>query len=302
MQTCAKINLFLKVLGTRPDGYHDLETVFLPISGLYDDVTVSPSAKQELSISCNDHELETEKNLCLKAARAFCAKTGCPQSFHVELVKRIPVAAGLGGGSSDAAATLLQLNSLVEAPLSQDELRKLAATVGADVPFFLQSRPAKATGIGDILSPIDISAKLNVLVVSPGIPIPVKWAYDHCQPQPAVTLAEFCEACASQDVEAIAKLCHNDLEYAIFDKFPLIAMMRDHLLQDGALCVHVSGSGSSLFAILPSNPKDDAFASFLQQQKNLDICDKFATTFQDVKTLSIHHNARPNTSPTDTIS
>ena len=274
MQTCAKINLFLKVLGTRPDGYHELETVFLPIPGLYDDVTVTPSEKQGLSISCNDHELETEKNLCLKAARAFCNQTGLPQAFHVELVKRIPVAAGLGGGSSDAAATLLQLNHFLEKPLSQDELIKLAASIGADVPFFLNPTPSAATGIGDILSPINLSAKLDVLVISPGIPIPVKWAYDHCHPQPAVTLTEFQQACAANSAEAIAKLCHNDLEYAIFEKFPLIAMMRDHLLKDGALCVHVSGSGSSLFALLPQNRHD--------------IRDAFANTFQDVASMTMH--------------
>ena len=274
MKTIAKINLFLKVLGTRLDGYHELETVFLPIPDLYDDVTVTPSEKQGLSISCNDHELETEKNLCLKAARAFCNQTGLSQAFHVELVKRIPVAAGLGGGSSDAAATLLQLNNFLDKPLSQSELIKLAASIGADVPFFLNPTPSAATGIGDILSPIDLSAKLDVLVVSPGIPIPVKWAYDHCRPQPAVTLAEFCQACVANDTEAIANLCHNDLEYAIFDKFPLIAMMRDRLMQDGALCVHVSGSGSSLFALLPPNRRD--------------IHDAFANAFQDVPSLSIH--------------
>ena len=255
MQTCAKINLFLKVLGTRADGYHELETVFLPISELYDDVTVTPSDQPSLSISCNMSELETEGNLCLKAARAFCA-------------------AGLGGGSSDAAATLLQLTGFLEKPLPHGELVKLAASVGADVPFFLEPTPSAATGIGDILSPIAVSANLDVLVVSPGIPIPVKWAYDHCVPQPAVTLDEFRQTCASASVEDIAKLCHNDLEYAIFDKFPLIAMMRDHLLAKGALCVHVSGSGSSLFAILPPNRHD--------------IRDDFTNAFQDVASMTMH--------------
>ena len=274
MQTCAKINLFLKVLGTRADGYHELETVFLPIPELFDDVTVTPSDKPSLSISCNMPELETDGNLCLKAARAFCNQTGLPQAFHVDLVKRIPVAAGLGGGSSDAAATILQLNRYLQKPLSHGELVKLAATVGADVPFFLKPTPSAATGIGDVLSPIDVSANLDVLVISPGIPIPVKWAYDHCKPQPAVTLDEFRQTCASDSVETIAKLCHNDLEYAIFDKFPVIAMMRDHLLAKGALCVHVSGSGSSLFAILPPNRHD--------------IRDDFANAFQDVTSMTMH--------------
>ena len=272
MRTCAKINLFLKVLGTRQDGYHELETVFLPIHGLYDDVTVTPSGKPSLSISCNSHELETDNNLCLKAARAFCNQTGLPQAFHVALVKRIPVAAGLGGGSSDAAATLLQLNGLLEKPLPSSELVNLAATVGADVPFFLNPTPSVATGIGEILSPMPLAPKLNVLVISPGIPIPVKWAYDHCRPQPAATLDDFRLTCAGQSAEAIAKLCHNDLEYAIYDKFPLLCMMRDFLLKEGALCVHVSGSGSSLFAILPEN-RDD-------------IRDSFVNAFQDVSTLT----------------
>ena len=273
MRTCAKINLFLKVLGTRPDGYHELETVFLPIQGLYDDVTVTDSDQKGLSFSCDNHELETENNLCLKAARAFCEKTATEPHFHISLEKRIPIAAGLGGGSSDAAATLLQLNKLISNPLPDNELTRLAASVGADVPFFLKSTPAAATGIGDILFPITITANLNVLVISPGIPIPVKWAYDHCRTQPAATLQDFLHACTEQSSENIAKLCHNDLEYAIFDKFPLLCLMRDRLLADGAYCVHVSGSGSSLFAILPEN-RHDIRASFME-------------AFQDVSTLSV---------------
>ncbi|MCR4575456.1 MAG: 4-(cytidine 5'-diphospho)-2-C-methyl-D-erythritol kinase [Lentisphaeria bacterium] len=274
MKTCAKINLFLKVLGTRPDGYHELETVFLPIPELYDDVTVTFSDKKELSFSCNLAELNTQDNLCLKAARAFCEKTAVETCFRISLIKRIPVAAGLGGGSSDAAATLLQLNQLISKPLSRDALVRLAASVGADVPFFLNPTPSAATGIGDVLSPITISTKLNVLVASPGIPIPVKWAYDHCKSQPTVTLQDFLQTCAVKDAEAIAKLCHNDLEYAIFDKFPLLCMMRDQLLAEGALCVHVSGSGSSLFALLP-------------QQNVHAISEKFNEAFQDVPTLTV---------------
>ena len=282
MQTCAKINLFLKVLGTRVDGYHELETVFLPIPKLFDDVTVTPSNKPSLSISCNMPELETDGNLCLKAARAFCNQTGLPQAFHVELVKRIPVAAGLGGGSSDAAATILQLNGFLKNPLPDFRLREIAVSVGADIPFFINPTPSKGLGLGNILSPIDISSQLDVLVVSPGIPIPAKWAYkayddyknDNKIPPPTANLNEFCQACASASAEEIAKLCHNDLEYAIFDKFPLIAMMRDHLLAKGALCAHVSGSGSSLFALLPHDRRD--------------IRDDFANAFQDVASMTIH--------------
>ncbi|MBR6059962.1 MAG: 4-(cytidine 5'-diphospho)-2-C-methyl-D-erythritol kinase [Victivallales bacterium] len=274
MKTCAKINLFLKVLGTRPDGYHELETVFLPIPELYDDVTVTVSDKRELSFTCDVTELNTPGNLCMKAARAFCEKTAVEPCFRISLIKRIPVAAGLGGGSSDAAATLLQLNQLISKPLSRNALVRLAASVGADVPFFLNPTPSAATGIGDVLSPITISTKLNVLVASPGIPIPVKWAYDHCKSQPTVTLQDFLQTCAAKDAEAIAKLCHNDLEYAIFDKFPLLCMMRDQLLADGALCVHVSGSGSSLFALLP-------------QQNAHAIRENFNATFQDVPTLTV---------------
>lgn len=282
MKTCAKINLFLKVHGTRADGYHELETVFLPIYGLCDDVTVTPSEKAGLSISCNMPELETDGNLCLKAARAFCDKTGLPQGFHVELVKRIPVAAGLGGGSSDAAATILQLNRFLQKPFPDFELRRIAASIGADIPFFVNPSPSAATGIGDLLSPITVSANLDVLVVSPGIPIPVKWAYDAYEayngikkiPSPAADFREFRQACESASAEDLAKLCHNDLEYAIFDKFPLIAMMRDHLLAQGALCVHVSGSGSSLFALLPHD------------RRNI-IRDDFANAFQDVSSMTM---------------
>lgn len=275
METPAKINLFLEICGRRCDGYHDIRTVFLPLRGLSDAVVVTARPGAGLSMSCSDPSLPAgPENLCWRAAAAYCRRAGLAPGHHVSLTKVIPIAAGLGGGSSDAAAVLLEFQRLHHSPLSPDELARLAGELGADVPFFLSPRPALGEGTGGLLTPLKLGQPLAVLVLNPGFPVPVSWSYQHhFRPDgrrpPA--LAEVIAALERGDAAELAAVAWNDLEFAVVKKFPLLAIVCEDLLAAGALGVHVSGSGPTLFALteaarLPAlaDAAASAFGDFLR--------------------------------------
>mgnify|MGYP003879166005 CR=1 FL=1 len=172
----AKVNLYLKVLGRREDGYHELVTVMQPLS-LADEVVITPAPA--LSLSCSHPGVpEGPENLVWRAAARLAQKVGRPPAVHLRLTKHIPVAAGLGGGSSDAAGTLLALNAFWGRPLAERELHRLAAGLGADVPFFLTGGPAVGRGIGTELSPLDLPPYWYVLL-NPGLPLSTRWVYEN---------------------------------------------------------------------------------------------------------------------------
>ena len=275
----AKVNLFLKVVARRPDGYHDLENVFLPLPDLHDTLSLEPlpdDGSLTRLVADGPYDVPTDaSNLCLKAVEAFARATGLTPRIRLQLTKRIPVAAGLGGGSSDAAATLLLLNRHCRTGLTDSQLEAIAATLGADVPFFIRPHLALGTGRGDRLAPIDAApAPLTLLLLTPAFPVPVAWSFAHRLPPPADApeLPALLDALRHPtSPETLAALCRNDLEHALFHKFPLLDLMRQRLLDAGALTVHVSGSGPSLFAIVPDDDAErirqtltDAFPSFPQ--------------------------------------
>lgn len=277
MNTCAKINLFLKVVGKRQDGYHDLENIFLPIMDWNDTVIVRKQDKPGIEIHCNHPDVPRDgSNLCAKATLEFCFKAGILPAHKIVIEKRIPIAAGLGGGSSDAAATLLQLNAIHGHPLDDSALHGIASILGADVPFFLNPRPALGTGIGTELKPLKLAAKLHLVLAAPGFPITAKWAFEHCKIQrTGSALEDIVKQMESTDATAIAKLAQNDLEHAILAKFPLLALIRNAFLNLGANCAHVSGSGPTIYAIVPPE---------LQERISTEI----QTQFQSLTTLSVH--------------
>ena len=251
MKAVAKTNLFLRVLGKRQDAYHELENVFVPVPDLYDDVELL-TGKDGVSLHVEGEAVSTgQDNLCIRAAEAFSHASGIALNVGIFLHKRIPVAAGLGGGASDAAAVLLLLNERYGNPLSMEQLKVLASGLGADVSFFLKPEPALGTGIGDVLRPISINVHFALIIVMPCFPVPVKWTYAHLPSNLLETpcLNDFLEAANGGDVHSLAQMCRNDLEAPVFRKFPLLCAMKDCLMENGALAVHVSGSGPSLFAI-----------------------------------------------------
>ncbi len=272
MNTCAKINLYLNIIRKREDGYHDLENLFWPLPWLYDTVEVS-LADSGISMEINGADLEADSsNLCWKAAQAFLDVTGLDISSHITLVKRIPIAAGLGGGSSDAAATLLELNRLCGKPLDYPALHSIATKLGADVPFFLNPQPSLATGIGERLMPIqcDRPEALDIILANPGFPVPASWAYSHWRngfSDSPSTLDAMLEALRYGNFQDIPKFVRNDLEYCIFAKFPILKMIRTKMNELGIANVHISGSGPTLFGFATKNTPADA-TDLLEQSFN----------------------------------
>ena len=251
-----KINLFLKVTGRRPDGYHELDTLFVPLKCPADELEFSPSAAPgQITFNCPAFPGAGQDNLVVKAAQRFAEVSGIGACWDFVLHKKIPVAAGLGGGSSDAAAALAALNGYygVFTPV---ELREIAVKIGADVPFFLDALPARAQGVGEKLETLpELKDFPEVMIVFPGFPVSAKWAYQHLAP-------EHIGAVPAQKSEILAKvasgnggmddyvaLVHNDLAFALYEKFPLLGMLKEFIMANGAMAVEVSGSGSSLFAL-----------------------------------------------------
>ncbi len=272
--TPAKINLYLDILGRRPDGYHDIRTVFLPLPELTDTLAVEAGAPG-IRLSCDNPEVPADaRNLVWKAAEAFAAAAGVTPAWSFRLEKRIPAAAGLGGGSSDAAAALAGLNRLHGGVLPPETVRGLAAKLGADVPFFLNREtggaagreheprlvlaPAAAlgAGVGEILTPLPPVRPLSLVLVNPLFPVATVWAYRNAGnvPRPAAPPVEGLLAALADSATPLASVASgtcNALEHAVCRKFPLLAMLREALLELGCLAAHVSGSGGTVYGLCP---------------------------------------------------
>jgi len=250
----AKINLGLRITGRRPDGFHDIETVFYPV-GLCDAL--------ELVINSNDHDKdlltvtgikligEQDNNLVIKAVKKLRESYNLP-SLRIHLHKIIPAGAGLGGGSSDAAGALKILNRIFELALSSQELRVIAIGLGSDCPFFIDCQPAFATGRGENLKPVDaVLEGLYLVLVNPGIQVFTKEAYMKCVPaNPGVSLAELIHYPVAEWKDHII----NDFEKTIFEKYPQIGIIKRVLYNHGALYSSMSGSGSTVYGIFADKP------------------------------------------------
>ena len=269
IRAVAKINLYLDVLRRRPDGYHDIATVFLPLEDPADEIRLSTAAPGVLRVN-SDHAgvPDGPGNLCWRAAEAFARDTGLAPSWEIAIRKRIPVAAGLGGGSSDAAAVLLALNRRHGEPLSLERLRRLAVGLGADVAFFLAPSPALGEGLGEVLRAVPCRRPLEVVLANPGFPIAAAWAYANrgrVALPPAPSLEAVLAALADPSPEALAPLTYNALEPAILDKFPLVAMLCRGLVEAGCLCGHVSGSGPTVYGLCPAGQGDAIRARLVER-------------------------------------
>ena len=259
-QSPCKVNLLLNILGKRPDGFHELETVMHPV-GLFDTLAFDRIASG-VELTCSDPALPTgSSNLVFKAARAFLDASGIKQGVRVHLEKRIPLAAGLGGGSGNAATTLLGLNELFRYPLENAKLGPIAASLGSDVPFFLQTKPALATGRGEQIQPFDFFPALKgaaFLLIHPGFGIPTAWAYQSLAKFPAAAngragrALSLIRALEAAEMAAAARQLYNSLETPALKKYPLLSLFQDFLRQNGAAGALMSGSGSSTFAIVRS--------------------------------------------------
>ena len=254
----AKINLTLRVNGRRRDGYHLLDTVMVPVS-LYDAMEIRKlkrarkPAGARITVSCA-HPLvpSGEKNIVHRAARILMDETGADQPIRIRIHKGIPVGAGLGGGSADAAATLVGLNRLLNLRLTEARLEKLALSLGADVPFFIRSRPARARGIGEQLTPLRGLPNLWFVIIYPGFPISTAWAYASLPAKLTKPIVNTSIATSLKSLDKLAGLLVNDLESATLDRYPKLRLLKVKLLREGALGSLMSGSGSSVFGLFQS--------------------------------------------------
>ncbi len=246
----AKLNLRLKVIGVRSDGYHDLVSLMVPV-GLFDLLEIRVAGQGEDALFCTGYEVPAgESNLVLKAVRSFRQRTGSKAGLHIRLQKNIPVAAGLGGGSSDAAAALLAMNKILGSPLPPKGLHDLAVSLGADVPFFLVGRPAVATGIGEVLEPVEGWGHHWYVIVAPPLHVSTAWVYRNYRLN-ELTRDEYhyIKNRLGNDSLAFAHILENDLETVTSASFPTIETIKRHLKEEGAAGVLMSGSGPSVFGV-----------------------------------------------------
>ena len=253
-----KVNLLLNILGRRADGFHELETLFYPIR-LCDRLSLA-RATHGIQLSCDLPGLPTDaRNLVYRAAAMFLEAAKVRDGVRLRLEKHIPLAAGLGGGSGNAATTLLGMNELFAGALSPAELHRLAAALGSDVAFFLQDQPALATGRGEHIEPLNAFPALRgaaFLLVNPGFGISTAWAYQQLARFPAALNGQpgrarrLVSRLQTADLKAAGAEFYNSLEAPALEKHPLLALFQEFLRANGAAAALMSGSGSTTFAVV----------------------------------------------------
>ena len=251
----AKINLGLNVVSKRPDGYHDIETIFYPIP-VKDALEIVSSDRLRFSQTGIPVDAPQEKNLVIKALNALKARYEIPP-LEIHLLKAIPFGAGLGGGSADAAFMLKLVNDFLGLRIPAEELETIASTIGADCPFFIRNTPVFATGTGNRFEPIELSLHGYYLcLVKPDIAVSTPEAYSMVTPaKPETSLKEIIQRPVSEWREWMV----NDFERSVFPKHPQIGLIKDKLYEKGALYAAMSGSGSSVFGLFdqPTHLKDE---------------------------------------------
>lgn len=243
----AKINLFLRVLRKRADGYHDIFSLMQKIS-LYDELTFSPRP-EGIILNCPGTDLPADDgNLVVRAAKAIFSHADYSQGMEIRLVKKIPMTAGLGGGSSDAATTLMALNKICSLKLKKSELIKIAAKIGADVPFFIFGNAALASGIGDKLKHLRNLPQISLILVKPDFDLPTKMVYENLNLRLTLGKNHY-SIPRNLDLGDIIHGLHNDLESFSLKIHPELADLKKMLLRYGALGALMSGSGPTVFGI-----------------------------------------------------
>jgi len=243
----AKVNYLLDVIRRRSDGYHDLRMVMQRVN-LCDDITITLNKSPGITVRCGKIGVpDGPGNIAWKAARILLDLEGSDQGADISITKNIPVAAGLGGGSSDAASVLMGMNELLGLGLSDQKLMEIGVTLGADVPFFIFKQTALAEGIGEELSAMPAMPKAWVLLVNPGVPVSTAWVYKNLKLTNRGELNRL--PCSFETLEEVCAIFSNDLESVTIPEFPVIAEIKEAMLRHGALASMMSGSGPTVFGI-----------------------------------------------------
>lgn len=266
----AKLNIRLKITCRRQDGYHELVTVMVPIT-LFDLLEFEMTSSG-ITLVCEGLSApDSQDNIVYRAAEAFISKSAINGGVSIRLRKKIPISAGLGGGSSDAAYTLMALNSMWSQPLTSRDLADLALSLGADVPFFLVSAPCVATGIGEILEPIQKWPRLWYVLITPPIHISTSWVYNNLEIK--LTTSDY-DSIINKLKEwplDIQNLLENDLETVTASHFPIINELKRSLLDAGAEGALMSGSGPTVFGIFGSKELAQSAKRHLSYQNLGDV-------------------------------
>lgn len=262
---CAKINLGLNVVSKRPDGYHNLETVFYPIN-IKDEICIetipdNTTTCYECSLSIKGINIDgdLQQNLIVKAYNLVKQHYTNIPKIRVKLTKNIPTQAGMGGGSADCAYTIKMLNDLFNLKMSINEMQEMAAKLGADCPFFINPTPSFATGIGEVLTPVDVNlSQYKIVIVKPAIMISTKEAFANITPKEP---EKCCRDIIKQPIETWKEELVNDFEQSISNIHPEIIKIKNKLYELGAIYVSMTGSGSALYGIFKDNP-DNLYNAF----------------------------------------
>ena len=269
----AKINLTLDITGIRDDGFHSLRSVMVPVS-LCDEIEINES--DSFSFDCNIKELCSEDNLCVRAAKLFFATSGINALASLRLTKNIPFPAGLGGGSSDAAAVLRGLNGFFSSPLEETELFKLAESLGSDVPLCLLSRPALCEGRGEILTPIESLPSFDIVIaIGDGrLPTPTVYREYDAEERKVRNDTDLLLERLNCDRYSLTEAFGNAFEEVTDKLAPETKRLREHMLALGALNSHLSGSGPSVYGVFENAEKAQIAAKSLEKMGYFAVCCK----------------------------
>ena len=272
----AKVNLGLKVSNKKEDGYHNLETIIIPIS-LHDKICITKINKRTIDLNCNVKELENDSNLVIKAAKLINDMYNLDSGIKIDLIKNIPTEAGLGGGSADCAATLTLLNELFDLKIETSKLIDLALTLGADVPACIINNTKFVQGIGEKLTDIDSKMKFYILIIKPNISFSTRTMYakiDLINENIFIKRSDFNRAIKcmkSLDIDDFVKYIYNDFEYVV-DNI-VIDELKKELLSTGAIKSLMTGSGSAVYGIFKSDNEMKAAYKILKSKYRVYMCE-----------------------------
>lgn len=263
----AKINWRLSITGLRENGYHDLQMIMLPLA-LADEVTLSINeGSSGVTMNCSDVDLPTDgRNLCVKAAVKILEAAGSLTPISIFLDKRVPSGAGLGGGSSDAAAVLVGLNRLLQLGMSREKLAEIGVSIGADVPFFLYRQPAIAEGIGEKITIIQEFPHIWIVLVNPAFEVPTPWAYKQWDLQLTAPNQHVSLPRSFRGLDEAFLVMENDLETVVQRHHPEVSHMKERLKEAGARRCMMTGSGPTVFGVFESQESSERAAECLRSK------------------------------------
>ncbi len=276
LQSPAKINVRLDVLKKRPDGYHDLRMINTAVS-LYDEIECELTERGVEVICENDANVPNgEQNIVYGVAKEILAYSNKNVGVNIRIKKNIPSAAGMGGGSSNAATVLMGLNEMLKINLSKDKLMQVGLRFGADVPFFIFGGPAIATGVGEELHKIKKMPKMPLVIITPNLRVPTKWVFEKYQPandnKPLISSSEELPVQYATK-KSLIKYLNNDLERVTTEKYPLVNDLKKVLQKTGAMACQMTGSGPTVFGIYAT--LEEAQAACTKISQNVPECRVF---------------------------